>query len=78
MPLLPPKRVGSHSPAAGCSGAMTKHNQSPVAGFIRTMALELRTLALKARLKSLAYLLEMVALEADSATKPPRRRRRRT
>jgi hypothetical protein len=57
---------------------MTKHNQSPVAGFIRTMALELRTLALKARLKSLAYLLEMVALEADSATKPPRRRRRRT
>jgi hypothetical protein len=57
---------------------MTKHNQSPVAGFIRTMALELRTLALKARLKSLAHLLEMVALEADSATKPPRRRRRRT
>jgi hypothetical protein len=46
-----------------------------VAQVVRQYAIELRQLALKVRWHTLAYLLEMVALEADTAAKPVRRRK---
>jgi len=58
------------------TGPMMNQNQSRIAEFIRCMALELRTMALKAKLPVLASLLEMVALEADTVVKPPSRERR--
>jgi len=50
-----------------------KEYEPPLAAFIRDHAIELRQLAVKARLRVLAYLLEMVALEADRSS-PPRHR----
>ncbi len=46
-----------------------------VANIVRQYAIELRQLALKVNWRGLAYLLEMVALEADTAARPVRRRK---
>jgi hypothetical protein len=47
-----------------------------VAELVRQHAIELRSLAMKVNWRVLAYLLEMVALEADTAARPVKRRRR--
>jgi hypothetical protein len=54
-----------------------KLTKAHVAAIVRQYALELRRLALRVDWRVLAYLLEMVALEADAAAKPVPRRRRR-
>jgi hypothetical protein len=52
-----------------------KLTKSHVAEIVRQYAIELRQLAVKVNWHVLAYLLEVVALESDSAAKPVRRRR---
>lgn len=52
-----------------------KLTKSHVAEIVRQYAIELRQLAVKVDWRALAYLLEVVALESDSAAKPVRRRR---
>jgi hypothetical protein len=52
-----------------------KLTKGHVANTVRQYAIELRQLALKVNWRALAYLLEMVALEADTAVKPVRRRK---
>ena len=52
-----------------------KLTKSHVAEIVRQYAIELRQLAVKVNWRALAYLLEVVALEADTAVKPVRRRR---
>lgn len=55
-----------------------KRAKAPVAAaFIRDHAIELRKLALKAKLRLLAFLLEMVILEADAMSNRPDDRRSR-
>jgi hypothetical protein len=55
-----------------------KPTKGQVAAFIRDHAVELRKLALRAKLRVLALLIEMVILEADAfAERPARRRQRR-
>ena len=53
-----------------------KLSKSHVAEIVRQYAIELRRLAVQVNWRALAYLLEVVALEADAAAKPIRRRRR--
>jgi len=52
-----------------------KLTKGQVANTVRQYAIELRQLALKVNWRALAYLLEMVALEADTAARPVRRRK---
>jgi len=54
-----------------------KPTRAQIAAFIRDHAIELRKLALKAKLRVLAFLIEIVILEADALTKPADTRRRR-
>ena len=53
-----------------------KPTRAQIAAFIRDHAIELRKLALQAKLRVLALLIEMAILEADAFAKRPRRRRR--
>jgi hypothetical protein len=54
-----------------------KPTKAQVAAYVRDHATELRQLAVKAKLKILALLLEMVILEADAFAKRPNHRRPR-
>jgi hypothetical protein len=53
-----------------------KPTKAQIAAFIRDHAVELRKLAVQAKLRVLAILIEMVILEADAFAKRPTRRRR--
>jgi hypothetical protein len=53
-----------------------KPTKVQIAGFIRDHAIELRKLALSAKLRVLAFLLEMVIVEADERSRHSERRRR--